>query len=74
MESDSLSLLLATLRLTDCLGLATMRTLEQEAAQGIVRLTARPFRTSDTRALKLFQWLSRRGVGPAQRNHACITP
>ncbi|MBU6499791.1 MAG: LysR family transcriptional regulator [Rhodospirillales bacterium] len=36
VESDSLSLMLATLRLTDCLGLATTQTLSQDEAHGIV--------------------------------------
>lgn len=36
LETDSLSLILATLRLTDCIGLTTTQILMQEEAQGVV--------------------------------------
>ena len=38
VETDSLSLILATLRMTDCLGLTTTQILTQEEAQGIVAI------------------------------------
>jgi LysR family transcriptional regulator of abg operon len=38
LETDSLSLILATLRLTDCLGLTTTQILVQEEAHGIVAI------------------------------------
>lgn len=61
IESDSLSLLLATLRLTDCLGLATTQTLQDEEARGIVAL--------DHESLRF-----RREAGLISRRHATFSP
>lgn len=61
VESDSLSLLLATLRLSDCLGLATTQTLEQEEARGIVAI--------EHEALRF-----RREAGLISRRHVTFSP
>lgn len=61
VESDSLSLLLATLRLTDCLGLSTMQTLEQEEARGIVAINHDALRF-------------RREAGLISRRHVTFSP
>ena len=41
VETDSLSLKLPTLRMTDCLGLTTTQILTQEEAQGVVAARSR---------------------------------
>lgn len=56
--SDSLSLLLATLRLSDCLGLVTTQTLQQNEANGIVAIDHEALRFSREAGL-----ISRRHVG-----------
>ena len=61
VESDSLSLLLATLRQSDCLGLATTQTLEQEEARGIAAI--------DHEALRF-----RREAGLISRRHVAFSP
>ena len=61
VETDSLSLELATLRMTDCLGLTTTQILTQEEAQGIVAL--------DHEALQF-----RREAGIVSRRHADLSP
>jgi LysR family transcriptional regulator of gallate degradation len=61
VETDSLSLKLATLRMTDCLGLTTTRILTQPEAQGIVAL--------DHEALQF-----RREAGVISRRHADLSP
>jgi LysR family transcriptional regulator of abg operon len=61
VETDSLSLELATLRMTDCLGLTTTQILTQEEAQGIVAL--------DHEALQF-----RREAGIVCRRHADVSP
>jgi DNA-binding transcriptional LysR family regulator len=61
VESDSLSLLLDTLRMTDCLGLSTSQTLRSERAQGLVAI--------DLPALR-FQ----REAGLISRRHARLSP
>ena len=61
VETDSLSLELATLRMTDCLGLTTTQILTQEEAQGIVAL--------DHEALQF-----RREAGIVSRRHADVSP
>jgi LysR family transcriptional regulator of gallate degradation len=61
VESDSLSLMLATLRLTDCLGLSTTQGLEQEEARGIVAI--------DHQALRF-----RREAGLISRRHITFSP
>jgi DNA-binding transcriptional LysR family regulator len=60
VETDSLSLELATLRMTDCLGLTTTQILTQEEAQGIVAL--------DHEALHF-----RREAGIVCRRHADVS-
>ena len=60
VETDSLSLKLATLRMTDCLGLTTTRILTQPEAQGIVAL--------DHEALQF-----RREAGVISRRHADLS-
>jgi LysR family transcriptional regulator of gallate degradation len=61
VETDSLSLELATLRMTDCLGLTTTQILTQEEAQGIVAL--------DHEELQF-----RREAGIVSRRHADVSP
>jgi DNA-binding transcriptional LysR family regulator len=61
VETDSLSLELATLRMTDCLGLTTTQILTQEEAQGIVAL--------DHEALQF-----RREAGIVSRRYADVSP
>ena len=61
VETDSLSLELATLRMTDCLGLTTTQILTQEEALGIVAL--------DHEALQF-----RREAGIVSRRHADLSP
>src|SRR5262245_24315591 len=61
VETDSLSLKLATLRMTDCLGLTTSQILTQEEAQGIVAL--------DHEALQF-----RREAGIISRRPADLSP
>lgn len=61
VESDSLSLLLATLRLTDCLGLSTAQNLEQADARGIVAI--------DHEGLRF-----RREAGLISRRHVSFSP
>jgi LysR family transcriptional regulator of abg operon len=61
VETDSLSLILATLRMTDCLGLTTTRILTQEEAQGIVAI--------DHEALRF-----RREAGIISRRHSDLSP
>jgi len=61
VETDSLSLKLAMLRMTDCLGLTTTQILTQEEAQGIVAL--------DHEALQF-----RREAGIVSRRHADLSP
>jgi LysR family transcriptional regulator, regulator of abg operon len=61
VESDSLSMLLATLRLTDCLSLATTHTLQHAEAYGIVAV--------DHEALHF-----RREAGLISRRHATASP
>ena len=61
VETDSLSLKLATLRMTDCLGLTTTQILTQEEAQGIIAL--------DHEALQF-----RREAGIVSRRHAELSP
>jgi LysR family transcriptional regulator, regulator of abg operon len=61
VETDSLSLKLATLRMTDCLGLTTSQILTQEEAQGVVAL--------DHDALQF-----RREAGIISCRHADLSP
>jgi LysR family transcriptional regulator of gallate degradation len=61
VETDSLSLKLATLKRTDCLGLTTTQILTQEEAQGIIAL--------DHDALQF-----RREAGIVSRRHADLSP
>jgi LysR family transcriptional regulator of abg operon len=61
IETDSLSLILATLRMTDCLGLTTSQILTQEEAQGIV-------------AIDHDQLRFRREAGIVSRRHAEMSP
>ncbi len=61
VETDSLSLKLAALRMTDCLGLTTTQILTQEEAHGIVAL--------DHEALQF-----RREAGIVSRRHADLSP
>ena len=61
VETNSLSLELATLRITDCLGLTTTQILTQEEAQGIVAL--------DHEELQF-----RREAGIVSRRHADVSP
>ena len=61
VETDSLSLILAALRMTDCLGLTTTQILTQEEAQGIVAI--------DHDALRF-----RREAGIVSRRHADLSP
>jgi hypothetical protein len=61
VETDSLSLKLATLRMTDCLGLTTSQILTQEEAHGIIAL--------DHEALQF-----RREAGIISRRHADLSP
>jgi LysR family transcriptional regulator, regulator of abg operon len=61
VETDSLSLELATLRMTDCLGLTTTQILTQEEAQGVVAL--------DHEELQF-----RREAGIVSRRHADVSP
>jgi LysR family transcriptional regulator of gallate degradation len=61
VETDSLSLELATLKMTDCLGLTTTQILSQEEAQGVVAL--------DHDALQF-----RREAGIVSRRHADLSP
>lgn len=61
VETDSLSLELAMLRMTDCLGLTTTQILTQGEAQGIVAL--------DHEALQF-----RREAGIVSRRHADVSP
>jgi LysR family transcriptional regulator of abg operon len=61
VETDSLSLILAALRMTDCLGLTTTQILTQEEAQGIVAI--------DHDALRF-----RREAGIISRRHADLSP
>ena len=61
VETDSLSLKLAALRLTDCLGLTTTQILTQSEAQDIVAL--------DHEALQF-----RREAGIVSRRHADLSP
>ncbi len=61
VETDSLSLKLATLKRTDCLGLTTTQILTQEEAQGVVAL--------DLDALQF-----RREAGIVSRRHADLSP
>ena len=61
VETNSLSLELATLRMTDCLGLTTTQILTQEEAQGIVAL--------DHEELQF-----RREAGIVSRRHADVSP
>jgi DNA-binding transcriptional LysR family regulator len=61
VETDSLSLILGALRMTDCLGLTTTQILTQEEAQGIVAI--------DHDALRF-----RREAGIISRRHADLSP
>ena len=61
VETDSLSLKLAALRMTDCLGLTTTQILSQEEAHGVVAL--------DHEALQF-----RREAGIISRRHADLSP
>jgi LysR family transcriptional regulator of gallate degradation len=61
VETDSLSLKLATLKITDCLGLTTSRILTQYEAQGIVAL--------DHEALQF-----RRDAGVVSRRYSDLSP
>lgn len=61
VETDSLSLKLATLRVTDCLGVTTTQILTQEEAQGIVPI--------DHDSLQF-----RREAGLISRRHADLSP
>lgn len=61
VETESLSLILATLRLTDCLGLTTTQILMHEEARGIVAI--------DHEALSF-----RREAGIISRRHADFSP
>ena len=61
IETDSLSLILAALRMTDCLGLTTSQILTQEEARGIVAI--------DHEALRF-----RREAGIVSRRHAELSP
>ncbi len=61
VETDSLSLKLATLKRTNCLGLVTTQILTQEEAQGVVAL--------DHDALQF-----RREAGIVSRRHADLSP
>ena len=61
VETDSLSLKLATLKRTNCLGLTTTQILTQEEAQGVVAL--------DLDALQF-----RREAGVVSRRHADLSP
>ena len=61
VETDSLSLKLATLKRTDCLGLTTTQILTQEEAQGVIAL--------DHDALQF-----RREAGIVSRRHADLSP
>jgi LysR family transcriptional regulator of gallate degradation len=61
IEADSLSLILAALRLTDCLGLTTTQILMDEEARGIVAV--------DHDALRF-----RREAGIISRRHADLSP
>ncbi len=61
VETDSLSLILSALRMTDCLGLTTTQILTQQEAQGIVAV--------DHDALRF-----RREAGIVSRRHAGLSP
>jgi LysR family transcriptional regulator of gallate degradation len=61
IETDSLSLIVAALRMTDCLGLTTSQILTQEEARGIVAI--------DHEALRF-----RREAGIVSRRHAELSP
>lgn len=61
LETESLSLILATLRLTDCLGLTTTQILAQQEAEGIVAI--------DHETLRF-----RREAGVVTRRHADPSP
>jgi LysR family transcriptional regulator, regulator of abg operon len=61
IESDSLSLILATLRTTDCLGLTTTQILLEKEAHGVVAI--------DHEALRF-----RREAGIISRRHADLSP
>lgn len=61
VETESLSLILAALRMTDCLGLTTTQILTQEEAQGIVAV--------DHDTLRF-----RREAGIISRRHADLSP
>ena len=61
VETNSLSLKLATLQMTDCLGLTTTQILTQDEAQGVVAL--------DHDALQF-----RREAGIISRRHADLSP
>jgi DNA-binding transcriptional LysR family regulator len=61
VETDSLSLMLATLRMTDCLALTTTQILAQAEAQGIVALDHEQLQFS-------------REAGIVSRRHADVSP